>query len=94
MSGKPHYAEAVIVNDLGLHTRSATALVKMAGSFSSEIILSADGLSANAKSIMGLLALGARKGTLIRIEAAGVDQEAAAAAIVQLISSGFREEAT
>lgn len=84
-------AETVIRNDLGLHTRSATALVKLANTFSSEIVLSVNGLTANAKSIMGLLALAARKGTPIRIEARGIDGEAAVEALRRLIDDGFRE---
>jgi phosphocarrier protein len=84
-------AEAVIVNDLGLHTRSATALVKLANTFSSEILVSVNGLTANAKSIMGLLALAARKGTIVRIEARGKDQDAAAEALRRLVEEGFRE---
>jgi phosphocarrier protein HPr len=86
-------AEATINNDLGLHTRSATSLVKLANTFSSEIVVSVNGLFANAKSIMGLLALAARKGTLVRIEARGSDQDAAVEALRHLIESGFREGA-
>jgi phosphocarrier protein HPr len=89
--GKAAVTETTIVNDLGLHTRSATVMVKLAHTFTSEIMISADGLSANAKSIMGLLALGARKGTKVRIEARGSDQEAALAAVAGLIAAGFRE---
>jgi phosphocarrier protein HPr len=91
MSLNPIVAEATIVNDLGLHTRSATSLVKLANTFSCEIMVSVDGLSANAKSIMGLLALGARKGAVVRIEARGEDQETAVAALAALITAGFSE---
>lgn len=87
----PAVDEATIVNNLGLHTRSATMLVKLANTFSSEIFVSVDGLAANAKSIMGLLALGARKGAIVRIEARGRDQNAAVTALKKLIDDGFQE---
>lgn len=83
--------ETSIRNDLGLHTRAATSLVKLANTFSSEIEIFANGISANAKSIMGLLALGARKGTSIRIKVKGSDQGVAFSAIVQLVEQGFKE---
>ena len=92
MATEPATRQGTIVNDLGLHTRSATMLVKLANTFSSEIMVSVNGLSANAKSIMGLLALGARKGSLVSIEARGADQDQAAAAIQKLIEQGFQEE--
>lgn len=91
MVGKRTVLEATISNDLGLHMRTATALVKLAHTFSSEISISVNGLSANAKSIMGLLALAARKGSAVRIEAVGEDREAAAKALSALIQEGFGE---
>ena len=57
-----------IVNDLGLHTRAATVLVKLAKSFQSSVEVSAEGVTANGKSIMGLLALGARDAASRRLE--------------------------
>jgi phosphotransferase system HPr (HPr) family protein len=83
--------EVTIVNDLGLHTRAATVLVKLAKTFSSDIEISWEGLNANAKSIMGLLALGARKGAVLRLSAKGSDQEQAFHAIRSLVEGGFQE---
>jgi phosphocarrier protein len=44
------------------------------------------------KSIMGILLLAAARGTAITVEAAGVDEQAAIDALVQLVESGFGEE--
>ncbi len=88
----PVKKSATIVNDLGLHTRSATILVRLTNTFASHIEISVDGISANAKSIMGLLALGARKGKEVWVTARGEDQEAAVAAVVGLIEQGFDEK--
>lgn len=84
--------EVAIVNDLGLHTRAATSLVKLANQFTSEIEVSVNGISANAKSIMGLLALGARKGTKLVLSVSGPDQDEAMKALTTLIAQGFYED--
>jgi phosphocarrier protein len=89
--GEPISGQAVIVNDLGLHTRAATTLVKLSNTFSCDIKISVNGITANAKSIMGLLALGARKGTLVEIIASGEDQAAALEALQALFARGFNE---
>jgi phosphocarrier protein HPr len=90
---EPILGEVTIVNDLGLHTRAATTLVKLANTFASEIQIGVSGVAANAKSIMGLLALGARKGTVLRLEVSGEDQTEAFAAVQRLIEQGFYEVA-
>ena len=46
-----------IVNDLGLHARAATKLVQLASKFPCEVVVSHQGQSANAKSVMGVLLL-------------------------------------
>ncbi|MCB0308543.1 MAG: HPr family phosphocarrier protein [Bdellovibrionales bacterium] len=80
-----------ITNDAGLHTRSAVMTVKKASTFSSSIEFSANGMRVNAKSIMGLLALGASKGTSMEIETRGSDQVEAMKEMVKLIRNGFEE---
>jgi len=86
-------AELEIINDLGLHTRAATKLVKLARTFVSVVQLSRNGLTANAKSILGLLALGARKGKMVKLFVHGPDQKEAFQAVCGLIRSGFDEGA-
>jgi len=91
MGGESSIEEVKIVNDLGLHTRAATTLVKLANTFASEIQISGNDLTANAKSILGLLALGARKGTKLKIVVKGNDHKEALQALVKLIEQGFYE---
>jgi len=79
----------VIVNDKGLHTRPATELVKCAQIFKSQIYLRFEGLSVNAKSLLGILMLAAGRGAKINIEAEGQDAEEAVNAIVRLASNKF-----
>jgi phosphotransferase system HPr (HPr) family protein len=44
------------------------------------------------KSILGILLLAAARGVTLTITADGVDEEAAVAALVELVESGFGEE--
>lgn len=81
----------VIINELGLHARPAAMLVKLAGTFESRIELEKDGIKVNAKSIMGVLMLGANEGTEIIISTDGPDEDNALAAIAKLFEDGFGE---
>jgi phosphocarrier protein len=83
---------AQIVNRAGLHARPASDLVKLAGSFSSEIHVEKDGLQVNCKSIMGVLMLAAEQGSTLRFTAVGTDADAALEALVDLVRRGFEED--
>ena len=82
---------ATILNPLGLHARPAAQLVKLANTFESEIQLVKDGVPVNGKSIMGVMILAAECGSTITVRANGADAEAAVAALVELVTSGFGE---
>lgn len=83
--------EVTIINKLGLHARAATKLVNIAGRFAAESTISKGVKTINAKSIMGLMMLAASKGTLITIACDGPDEQAALAAIENLINNRFDE---
>ena len=82
-----------VVNPLGLHARAAAQLVRVAGQFRSRITLRRDdsAASANAKSILSLLALAAPIGTELSIVADGADEAEAFAAVMALFAGGFGE---
>ena len=84
--------EATIVNRLGLHARPSARLTALATKYASEIWLTRNGRRVNAKSIMGVMMLAAARGSTLRIEAEGPDEQEAVAAIQALIGSGFDEE--
>jgi phosphocarrier protein len=84
-------ASATIVNAKGLHARAAAKLAKLAVTFRSEITVARNEVSVSARSIMGLMMLAAAKGAAIEITARGPDAEAALAAVVALVESGFGE---
>lgn len=83
---------AEVINRLGIHARPAAQIVKSASQFHSSVNLTVDGVSVNAKSIMGVMTLAACRGSLIEVSAEGRDEEQAVDSIIALISSGFGEE--
>jgi phosphocarrier protein HPr len=85
--------EIKIVNPLGLHARAAAQLVRLAGKFSSKIIIKRtdNNLFADAKSILSVLTLAASKGTVLILEVEGDDEQIAFDEIKTLFANGFGE---
>ncbi|MDK2122565.1 HPr family phosphocarrier protein [Parachitinimonas caeni] len=83
--------EIEIINKLGLHARASSKLTQLAGRYKCEVWLTRNGKRVNAKSIMGVMMLAAAKGSKISIETNGADEEAALAALVELINNRFDE---
>ncbi len=83
--------EVAIVNRRGLHARAAAKLVTMAERFSAAVEVARDGQSVSARSIMGLMMLGAGVGSTVRLTADGFDARQALDAIAALIEAGFNE---
>lgn len=81
-----------IRNKLGLHLRAATLLVKTAGRFSSSITLTRGKESANARSVIGLMTLGAGVGTRLKVKAEGSDAADAVKAVKALFEDKFGED--
>jgi phosphocarrier protein HPr len=81
-----------IKNRAGIHARPAALIVQTASKFASKIWLEKGSSRINAKSIMGIITLGASFGTPIRILTEGADEEAAAGAIQRLFDSKFEED--
>lgn len=80
-----------VTNKTGLHARPAALLVQTASKFSSDITLVKEGSEVNAKSIMGIMALGAGQGTELTIKVSGADEEEALNALLELFNSNFGE---
>ena len=86
-------ATANICNTRGLHARASAKFVKLASSFESEVQVIRDGTTVDARSIMGLLMLGAGIGSSIDISAEGPDAADAIAALSDLVARKFDEDA-
>ncbi|MDR0528687.1 MAG: HPr family phosphocarrier protein [Zoogloeaceae bacterium] len=84
--------EVTILNRLGLHARPSAKLAQLAGEFESEIWLTRGERRINAKSIMGVMMLAAGQGRQLTLEISGRDEEAAMAALAELIAGRFDEE--
>lgn len=80
-----------IINKLGLHTRAAAKLVATAGKFESKIELKRNDYTIDAKSIMGVITLGATRDTTLLLTITGADELEALAAVVELINNRFGE---
>lgn len=74
-------------NNVGLHARPATLLIKAANKFQSRIIIVKDRIEADAKSILSLITLGAGKGDEILIRVDGVDEVEATESILDVLES-------
>ncbi|MDK2902200.1 MAG: phosphocarrier protein HPr [Clostridiales bacterium] len=65
----------------GLHARPASEVSKLCQSFTSDVKFINGDIEANPKSTLGLLTLGATKGTEIKVEISGDDEAEALKAI-------------
>lgn len=84
--------EVEVVNRLGLHARAAAKLVHAANRFRCDIILLKDGDKIDAKSILGILQLGAAQGTRLAISCDGEDEREALETLARLFADRFGEE--
>jgi len=84
--------ELEIINERGLHARASAKFVKCAEGFNANIVVSRDGHTVPATSIMGLMMLAAAMGTFISVEASGPEADAAMAALEALVESKFDED--
>lgn len=82
-----------VENQVGLHARPATFFIQKANEFKSSIWIEKEERRVNAKSLLGILSLGIVGGTSIRIIADGPDEEIAVKGLVDLVESGFSEDA-
>lgn len=81
-----------VQNRAGIHARPAAIIAQTANKFQSEITLTKDDTSVNAKSIMGVITMAAGYNTTLTMQVEGPDESAAASAIVELFESKFEEE--
>jgi phosphocarrier protein len=83
--------QVTVRNRAGIHARPAALIVETASQFDAYIEFKKDGESINAKSIMGIITLGAAYNSLITIAADGEDEKEAVKALVRLFENRFEE---
>lgn len=83
--------EVEIVNRLGLHARAAARFVRLASQYACTVRVARGPRELDGKSILGLLLLGAARGSIIVIRTDGADAVDAADALAALVADGFGE---
>ncbi len=83
--------EVTIQNSIGLHARPATFFIQKANAYKCSIWVEKDERRVNAKSLLGVLSLGAIQGVSITLVADGADEEAAIEGLAALVATGFQE---
>lgn len=83
-----------IVNKRGLHARASAKFVGAVAALPDGAIVKVakDGNEANGGSILGLMMLGAAKGSDIELIVDGSDAEAVLAELIALVEDGFGED--
>ncbi len=82
-------AETKILNKYGFHVRPSTQFMQKAREYTANITVQVDDVTADGKSIMQLMALGAMQDSTVKITADGPDADEAVTSLVQLIQSRF-----
>jgi len=86
-------ASVEIVNLRGLHARAAARFVKLAETYDAQITVTSAQRTAIGTSLMGLLLLGASKGTTLELCCEGPQAQDALWALASLITRRFDEDA-
>jgi phosphotransferase system HPr (HPr) family protein len=87
-SSEPATAERIVVLRRHLHARPAGQVVQAAAACDGTTIeLDADGRTADARSILAVMALGAVAGSEVRVRAAGADPGSAIEAVVAILTA-------
>ena len=81
-----------LLNAMGLHARAAAAFVKALKDLEVEITVSWEGQTANGRSVLDLLTLGAPQGSVLELQIQGVDAEEALSTLTRLVANRFDEE--
>lgn len=77
----------ILDNETGLHARPASEFVKEAAKYDAKVTVN----GVDAKSLLGIMAMGAAKGTELNLVAEGPEAEAAVNGLVALVESKFGE---
>ena len=79
----------VVTDEVGIHGRPAGVLVKKCSEFKSKITIACKGKSADAKRIMGVMSLGAKKGDTVEVSIDGEDEAAAKTTLEAFFKENF-----
>jgi phosphocarrier protein HPr len=86
----PASSEASITLGGDLHARPAGSLALAAARFTSSIELAAGGRTADAKSVLSVMGIGATSGQVVTVRATGADAAEAVAAITGILADATK----
>ena len=81
-----------IINEKGLHARASAKFVEVVEAHEARATVAKDGMEVSGDSIMGLLMLGASRGTTIDVTTSGDEAEKLADALEALVAARFGED--
>ncbi len=81
-----------IINEKGLHARASAKFVEVVERFDARADVTKDGETVAGDSIMGLLMLGASRGTQISVVTEGAEAENLLTALQSLVADRFGED--
>lgn len=84
--------QVMITNKVGLHARPAGLFVQTAARFHAQVSVLHGEKTANARSILSVMKLGASQGDTLVLRAEGEDAEEAIQTLVALVQRKFDEE--
>ena len=85
--------DLALTNEVGLHARPAAVLARGLAGFEAEVSVRLGDQEADARSVLALMALGARKGDRIQVRASGPQAGEALRAVQELVEDNFGEPA-
>ena len=83
--------EVTIINQAGMHTRPASAIVKIAAKYKADFFISKSDFEVNGKSIIGVMTLAAEQGSKLTLRFSGSDEKELAEEMIDFFEKGFNE---
>ena len=74
-----------------MHTRPASAIVRIAAKYKAEFFISKNGFEVNGKSIIGVMTLAAEQGSKLSLIFQGDDEKELSEEMVKFFEDGFGE---
>jgi phosphotransferase system HPr (HPr) family protein len=78
-----------VKNEEGFHIKPLTNLSKKLKGLEADVSIKANGKDSNIKSVLGVLALGIKKGDQVEFEIKGKEEKAAKEIIIEMEKEGF-----
>lgn len=92
VAGDEQSTEVVLTNDVGLHARPAAVLARTVGALDAQVTVRFGDRTADARSVLALLGLAARKGDRLTVTARGPRAADALESVHALVDSDFGEQ--